>query len=56
MGSLKSPVNWVARSEARRACEVSIALDLKSTPIAIALSVPPGPLVYSSLPLALEKL
>ena len=27
----------MARSEVRRACEVSIALDFKSTPIAIAL-------------------
>ena len=32
---------WVARPEARRACEVSITLDFKSTPIANALSVPP---------------
>ena len=32
----------VARSEVRRACEVSIALDCKSTPIASARSVPPG--------------
>ena len=30
-------MNWVARSEVRRACEVLIAVDFKSTPIAIAL-------------------
>ena len=34
----------VARSEVRRACEVSIALDCKSTPIASARSVPSGDL------------
>ena len=44
-GSLELLVNWVARSEARRACEVSMALDVNSTPIAIALGVPPDPVV-----------
>ena len=45
----------VARPEVGRACESLEIYATNSTPNAIALSAPPSPLVYSSLPHALTK-